>query len=281
MQRGHWLLLALILSLMAQTGCRREAEPAPEKAAEPAPAPAPAPAVAPAQIEEMSETIAALQKRIKELEGDQARVKELEQELAYLKSGLNALEKRPIPAPPKPVEAPAEPAVDEPAEKPPEEKLAMPEPVPTGVADEADVQEEAEEPAEPETADAPAEPDVKAQGADVTVAVGDVKLVNMKFATRIDRKTRQPVEEKLTFSRTENRLYCWMVLSNLAEEETQVRLFWRHEGKPISDITLNVGRHTSHWRTWAYITPQSVGQWEVELQDMAGQILGTGGFTVE
>jgi hypothetical protein len=266
--KRNFLIYFLMLLPFALVQCRGEAPEAPP-VAEKKVAPAPQPAVSEAEIDELVEKVAKLKARSDELEKMKGRVVKLEEELGYVKSGLNHLEKKPIPAPVK-VEDPEEEPVEEPAEKPEEKPVEVVEPVPTGdeVKDVVE-QEEGEE------------PDVIA-GEDLSdVPVGNVELVNMKFATQLDREKRTVVEEKTTFSRTDNRLYCWLVLSNLADDETRVKLFWKHDGKVVSDIDLRVGKRTSHWRTWAYIKPHSVGQWEVELQDLSGRIVGTGAFTVE
>lgn len=265
------LFLMLLVISLPLLQCSKEAPPAPAQEEKPV-APAPAPAVSAAEFEALEQRVAELEGSVARLDEARARIVGLEEQLGYVKSGLNNLEKRPIPAAEEPTEEPAEEPTEEPTEEPaeptvkPEEPVAVEEPVPTEPSAETDV---VEEPDEADVGEAP------------EIPVGDVGLVNMKFATQVDRDTRKPVNENTVFSRTENRLYCWLVLSNMAEEETQVRLFWKREGQVVSDINLRVGKHTSHWRTWAYIKPHSVGQWEVELQDMSGRVFGSGSFTVE
>lgn len=267
-----WIVFTLLLLASLLVQCRGEAPDAPPVDERKA-APAPQPAFSAAEIDDLVQKVATLKARSDELDAVKARLATLEEELGYVKSGLNNLEKKPIPAPAKV----AEPAVEKPVvekkaeEDPGEDKpVVVVEPVPTGVVAEDVVQESEGE--APDTI----------EGEDLAdVPVGKIELVNMKFATQLDREKRTVVEEKTTFSRTDNRLYCWLVLSNLAPDETRVRLFWKHEGKVLSDIELRVGKQTSHWRTWAYIKPHSVGQWEVELQDLSGRIVGTGSFTVE
>ncbi len=268
------LSLTLVMLALPLMQCQKETPVAPP-VDERKVAPAPQPAVSAAEVEELRKKVATLTAQDEELAAVKAKVTSLEEELGYVKSGLNHLEKKPIPAPAKseePVEQ--EPTEDaEPTDEPVAEKpVEVVEPVPTGT------------PAEPEDLTVQPEdeePDIIA-GEDLAgVPVGNIELVNLKFATQLDREKRTVVEEKTTFSKTDNRLYCWLVLSNLADDETRLRLFWKHEGKVISDIELRVGKRTSHWRTWAYIKPSSVGQWEVELQDLAGRVVGTGSFTVE
>lgn len=273
MKRNYYLVLVALLALPIMR-CQKEAPVAPP-VDERKVTPAPQPAISAAEVEELQKKVATLSAQEAELAAVKAKVVSLEEELGYVKSGLNHLEKKPIPAPVETDESPeAKPATEtESAPEPAVEKpVEVVEPVPTGM------------PPEPEditTQPADEEPDVS-EGEDLAgTPVGNVELVNLKFATQLDREKRTVIDEKSTFSMLDNRLYCWLVLSNLADDETRIRLFWKHEGKVISDIELRVGKRTSHWRTWAYIKPNLVGQWEVELQDLAGRVVGTGSFTVE
>ncbi len=265
---GYIMLVSLLLTLVQ---CRKEVPP-PAPQDEKTVAPVPAPSVSIAEMEALEQKVANLESQVQELDEARARIVGLEEQLGYVKSGLNNLEKRPIPAPVAKEEEPED-VKDPPATeaKPESETETDPvdvaEPVPTSPTDDEGGKED--------LGDVVETPD------DSAIPAGDVSLVNMKFATKVDRDTRLPVADNTVFSRSENRLYCWLVLSNMAEEETQIRLFWKREGQVVSEINLRVGKHTSHWRTWAYIKPHSVGAWEVELQDMTGRVIGTGSFTVE
>lgn len=113
------------------------------------------------------------------------------------------------------------------------------------------------------------------------VVPGDLALINIKFATAVDRQNRNPVEPSDSFKLADEKVYCWTVFAYKGTEDTTANIVWKRDGKEISTIQLRVG-HSSHWRTWSYIrlTDKSVGEWEAQIQDLSGNVLGAGKFAV-
>lgn len=279
------LVLLLAAAVVLQVSCGKEEK---QEAAQPAAAPTGAGAekqlrATQARLEEFSFEQESLKARVDKMEKLADRVEKVEREVEIARSAVNSLEKRPIPPTPRAVEK-----VVENAPPPDKKKVVLDAPVPSGIGGgEGKTEDKAEDEEDDDASydDAEKADEVSPAGVDDSVvkgdvAVGQVELVNMKFATSVDRETRMPVDERDAFKKTESRLYCWLVLSNLAEEKTRVDLVWKHEGKVLSTIELNVGKHTSHWRTWAYIRPHLVGQWEAVIVDLAGREVGAGKFTV-
>jgi hypothetical protein len=282
------LVFLLATTLVLQVSCGNQEKP---EASQPTAAPAGAGAekqlrATQARLEELSFEQESLKARVDRMEKLADRVDKVERQVEIARSAVNSLEKRPIPPTARVVEKVTE--KEPPVEK---KKVVLDAPVPSGAGgskaaaeegatDEKNDQAPYDEAEKADEVGAGSADDADDAADEGDVAVGKVELVNMKFATDVDRETRNPVDERDTFKKTENRLYCWLVLSNLAEEKTKVDLVWKHEGKALSTIELNVGKHTSHWRTWAYIRPHLVGQWEAVIVDLAGREVGAGKFTV-
>lgn len=193
---------------------------------------------------------------------------EIEKQAAELERRERALEKARTkaadkkPAPPKKVKK----------KKKKKRKLAVVEPVPTGPKDSGD------QPGKKDGADGT---ESEVEGGPALAAPGDLALINIKFATSVDRQNRNPVEPTDSFKLADDKVYCWTVFSYSGPEDTAANIVWKRDGKEISTIQLRVG-HSSHWRTWSYIrlTDKSVGEWEAQIQDLAGNVLGAGKFAV-
>lgn len=111
---------------------------------------------------------------------------------------------------------------------------------------------------------------------------GDLTVVNFKFAAQVDRKLRQPTKVEDTFSLADKTVYAWLVLSNKSDGDQTVDLVWKREGKKITSIPLQVGRKSSHWRTWSHIvlSPKSAGNWDVEVVAPGGLVIDAKKFSV-
>jgi hypothetical protein len=122
-----------------------------------------------------------------------------------------------------------------------------------------------------------------AGGETAVPAAGQISLLSMKFAPKIDRTTRNPSEERSTFTSADTRVYCWMLLANKGLEESAIVLEWKHGEKSVSSIELRVGPKTSTWRTWAYmnLNKNLPGKWEAVIRDKGGNLIGSGEFAVE
>jgi hypothetical protein len=280
------IFLLGIAGCLVLNGCSKDTV---QSAADKGPQPIGDPAVAKqlqtasTRMEEVAFEMDSLKGKLDKVDKLQEKVESLERDLAILRSALNEVEKRPIPAPVKKTDVKSGLAK---SDKPPE-KIAVAEPVPTGGGTEGNVDQEDLEGENPkEGEDNPETGEVGVEGVDgealpANFTPGLIAVVNMKFATGLDRETRTPTNEGTVFKAGENRLYCWLVLSNEGEDETTATLHWKHEGKEVSKIELKVGKKTSHWRTWAYIRPHPAGVWEAEIRDLGGNVVGTGSFTIE
>jgi len=223
------------------------------------------------EYESLKSKVAKLEKRDRE-------IARLELELGEAKRKVDRLERQ-LFQPDKPATKIAEKkAVPKPAKK----KLLLPEPVPTEKKkDDKTARKPDTDVAPPVEADSGGTDSADVEEAQ-ELPPGSVSVVNVKFAPGVDRQTRQPVDEKSEFNLSDERVYCWLVFSNAADEETKAILNWKFDGNVIQSIELRVGRKTSHWRTWAYIRTNAklLGEWEVELLDLGGNVLGTGNFTM-
>lgn len=281
-------LMALVLAL---AGCKNEDDGA---------AQGPAPAQSPdadkkltelnTRLTELAFEQDSLKKKVDKLESRDRELASLELEIEQAKRKVDRLEAQLFP-PDKPSVKDLPPEIKkqpEAAKKPKSAKkkdVEVPEPVPILAKAKADGQA-ADKPGEDGGgAEAIGDGQVGESGDNVELAVpvGELSLVNVKFAPAVNRQTRQVDDERTVFKTSDNRVYAWLVFSNKADEETKVVLRWKHGGNEISSIELRVGRKTSHWRTWAYIKPHPklLGEWQVELVDMAGNLLGTATFMLE
>jgi len=248
---------------------------------------------APGKLEELAFEQQSLKGQLDRLQKSSVRLTRLEDELKKTRTELRQLENEFAAyrrkAANKPVVAPG---YVKKSASPEKKRLVLPEPVPTGAVGKKETAEVAAAGTEPagteaagtEAAGTEAAGTEAATGeAKVPVPVGEVGVVNIKFAKGVDRENRRPVEETDTFLSSDNRIYAWLVLSNLAPEETQVILSWNHDGKELSSIDLQVGAKTSHWRTWAYTRPSAkhLGTWEVQIKNVAGKLLGSASFVVK
>lgn len=216
--------------------------------------------------EKLDEQVARMDKQTAEIDRLYA---EIEKQAAELERRERALEKARTEAADKKAAPPKKVAKKKKKKK---RKLAVVEPVPTGS------EEGGDQPGKKEGADGagPGE-----EGGPVLAAPGDLTLINIKFATAVDRQNRNPVEPTDSFKLADDKVYCWTVFSYDGADDTAANIVWKRDGKEISTIQLRVG-HSSHWRTWSYIrlTNKSVGEWEAQIQDLAGNVLGSGKFVV-
>lgn len=186
-------------------------------------------------------------------------------------------------APPEPVKrvvvAKAEPVrVEKKAPEPEKEpvKLEPVDPVPTKT--------EEEKVGEPQAGGADGADGDKGSAGEVNIlpGEGEFNLLNIKFASKIDRKSRQPVDPRGEFALADGKVYAWMVFSNKSSVDTQAQITWYRGDKVINTIPLNVGKQASHWRTWSYaqLSKRGVGDWKVEVKDSADNLMGSATFAV-
>ena len=111
---------------------------------------------------------------------------------------------------------------------------------------------------------------------------GEFKLVNIKFASKVDRESRQPLDPKAEFSLADERVYAWLVFSNKSEEKTEANITWYRGERKVNTVPLNIGKKASHWRTWSYarLSKRGLGTWKVEVTDAADVLMGSATFNV-
>ncbi|MBW6512566.1 MAG: DUF2914 domain-containing protein [Desulfuromonadaceae bacterium] len=90
---------------------------------------------------------------------------------------------------------------------------------------------------------------------------------------------RAPIDAIEVFNTSIDTLYCFTRIEG-AEEETFISHTWKHNGVEVSRSELPV--RSSYWRTWSSksITPEAVGDWQVEIHDAQGELLKTISFTL-
>ncbi len=218
--------------------------------------------------EELDKEVAKLDKQTAEIDRLYA---EIEKQAAELERRERALAKARTEAADKKAAVPKK--VQKKEKKKKKRKLAVVEPVPTKTKDGG------EQPGKKDGAGGGA---LGVEGGGPALATpGDLALINIKFATSVDRQNRNPVDPTDSFKIADDKVYCWTVFSYSGAEDTAANIVWIRDGKEISTIQLRVG-HSSHWRTWSYIrlTDKSVGEWEAQIQDLSGNVLGAGKFAV-
>lgn len=155
--------------------------------------------------------------------------------------------------------------------------------VPSAVASASDEQGVAEADVDEQKPDAsPAD-----QSADIvaTLVGTDTGLsVNELLFTR-SISDRQPLEPSTEFfSEDDGRIYCYLSMKNVTEEEQRVTIHWLDEkGERIDGLSteLDVGVSQA-WRTWAFSNAfDDPGVYGVEVEDAEGAVLATGEFELK
>ncbi len=91
---------------------------------------------------------------------------------------------------------------------------------------------------------------------------------------------REPVGVVNAFAFTTEKVYCFLEAGNITRDTT-VSFVWYHGDKKMATVTLPL-RKGSRWRTYSSKKLGGLkGDWKVELQDAAGNILETVAFSVE
>lgn len=233
-----------------------------------------------ARVEELARTQEELVRKVEEGKEKLKRLREVEIRTDQVRSDLKKLvaeikedradglakEKRELPA--FAAEAlPPEPAPDNPAAGKPEEKKPGEDGAPGGPAAEG---------AETGTAVDGAPADAS------TLPPAEMSLLEVRFAPSVDRKKREPEGPKEQFTLADQTVYCYIVFLNKSKADGQVTLTWKKGARKITGQPMRVGAGSRRWRTWSYIrlTPEMVGKWEVEVHDAAGNLLGTGSFSL-
>ncbi|MFH1529898.1 MAG: DUF2914 domain-containing protein [Pseudomonadota bacterium] len=228
--------------------------------------------------------------------GDAARLRTAEARMARLDERLDALERKST--------SPSglrRPGADEPAVGGPSTGRDRGVDAPPTVEPEPEPEPKPEPKPEPDVVEAPAE-DLTAEPAetDGELTLGfhpaplpedgedapepTLILTRAAVAPSIDRDSREPVDAGTVFDASVGKLYAFMVFKNPTEEEHQVTVVWKLDGKEQSRLPdLKVGPKASRWRTWAYLTinDRRRGDWAVEIEGPDAVLLGSVNFRVE
>ncbi len=109
-------------------------------------------------------------------------------------------------------------------------------------------------------------------------------LTRAAVAPSIDRDAREPVDAGTVFDASVGKIYAFMVFKNPTEDEHEVTVVWKKDGKELSRLPdLKVGPKASRWRTWAYVSinDHRRGDWAVEVLGPGDTLLGSVLFKVE
>jgi len=297
--RGLWPALAVILALVLATGCKDDKDtrtpagssgPAIEGTAQPDPV-ALRRAVDQAVEQKLADAEAA---RIGDKDhSDATRLRAVEARQTRFEERLDVLERKASqghkdePAVGSPSEEKVVGAEAPPTEEP--EDIGAGKPLPQDEEPEPDVveapaedvtAEPAETDGEPTLGFHPAPPPEDGQDAPEPTLI----LTRAAVAPSIDRDAREPVDAGTVFDASVGKLYAFMVFKNPTEEEHEVTVVWKKDGKEQSRLPeLKVGPKASRWRTWAYVTinERRRGDWAVEIEGPDNVLLGSVNFRVE
>ena len=94
-------------------------------------------------------------------------------------------------------------------------------------------------------------------------------IVRAQFTTAI--KNKEPVDELTVLPAGTDKIYFFVEARNLSGQSVTHR--WVLDGKPVSEVKINVG--ANRWRMWSSkeLKVQRSGQWTVELVSAAGEVL--------
>lgn len=103
----------------------------------------------------------------------------------------------------------------------------------------------------------------------------DLEVLEAETAPDID--DREPVDATDTFGQGDA-VNTWLAVQ--APDETTLEVSWQVDGEQIHTFDLDVGP-SPRWRTWAQMTVNQTGDWDVEIRDENGDALETVSFSVE
>jgi hypothetical protein len=98
--------------------------------------------------------------------------------------------------------------------------------------------------------------------------------------TALGVEAREPVGEATSFPADVDRVFLFSRIVG-AQGDTAVYHVWKHGEMERAKVELAV--RSSSWRTWSSkrILPSWTGEWTVEIQDTAGNVLESVSFVIE
>jgi hypothetical protein len=125
-----------------------------------------------------------------------------------------------------------------------------------------------------------ANPALAGEPGDALLEAPRSKMSLRSIAAGTDVKARRLIGEADSFTATGAPVWVHVAVNNPGEEST-VTMVWSLEDEVVWQMDLKVGT-SPRWRTWTRMRmPLSrTGQWRVEVQDPAGNVLGDVQFDV-
>lgn len=91
---------------------------------------------------------------------------------------------------------------------------------------------------------------------------------------------REPVGVVNAFAASTEKVYCFLEANDVSADTT-VSFVWYHNDQETAAVSLQLGK-SKRWRTYSSKKLGGrTGEWKVELQDAAGNVIDTTTFTVE
>ncbi len=104
-----------------------------------------------------------------------------------------------------------------------------------------------------------------------------VEVLELKLAKGVEN--REPVDEGTTFEQG-GQVYTWVKL-RVKEDETNIRMRWYIDDRPVYTSEPITVRRSSNWRTWLTKTLNRSGDWKVEILDADDKPVHAMGFAVK
>jgi hypothetical protein len=129
----------------------------------------------------------------------------------------------------------------------------------------------------PQSAPAPAAAPASAPAATVPVPAEGLTVSRMEMATSIE--DRQPSGVATSFPATQDKVYCYLELKNVAKDQT-ITYAWTF-GDQTDRVTQQI-KKAARWGTWGTKTIAGrKGDWKVDVFDESEAVLKSASFKVE
>lgn len=104
-----------------------------------------------------------------------------------------------------------------------------------------------------------------------------VTVEQIDICTAIEN--RIPVGADTAFAANVGQLYCFTKL-NSAQDTTVIKHVWFYNNRQMAEVDLTM--KAKSWRTWSSktIAPEWKGDWQVEIQNAAGDIIDKKSFII-
>ena len=91
---------------------------------------------------------------------------------------------------------------------------------------------------------------------------------------------RNPVSTDVIFTKNVDSLFCYTRIQNTGRKQ-EVKHVWYYEGQLMTQVRYNIKR-SNIYRSWTHkkILPNQIGNWRVDVQDSAGNVIGSKQFQI-